>query len=97
MPYVKYILIESSNVIGSYILWIFIHYFATQLYVGFCANWSIKGLIMSPFLVTMPHCVGLLWCINQGVYNLQAMWILLGYWLVKRINPLILNKEKKHD
>jgi len=96
IPGVKRIIIESSNIIGSYILWIFVHYIATQLYVKLCVHWSIIGFITSPLLVAAPHCSGLLWCINQGVRNIQTMWVIIGYWLIKCINPFVLNEDKKN-
>lgn len=93
----KCIIVESSNIIGIYILWVCLHYFSTQLYVKLCVDWSIVGFITSPFLVTMPYCKGLLWAINQGSQNLQLMWVIIGYWLVKHINPLMVNENKKTD
>jgi len=94
---VKSIIIESSNIIGIYILWVCAHYLSTHLYVKLCVDWSIIGFVTSPFLVTMPHCIGLLWAINQGSRNLQVMWVILGYWLVKHLNPLMVNENKKTD
>ncbi len=85
--------VELINVGGTYGVWIVIHYMSSQLYVRWCANWSFMGFIFSPFLVNTPHCNALIWGINNGVISIQSMWILIGYWFIRHINPL--NKNEK--
>ena len=87
--------VELINVGGTYGIWILVHYISSHLYVRWCVDWSVMGFIISPFLVNTPHCKVLLWSINTGVTSIQAMWILVGYWFMKYVNPI--NKNEKND
>jgi len=86
--------VELINVGGTYGIWIVIHYVSSHLYVQLCTNWSFMGFIFSPLLVNAPYCKALIWGINNGVISIQSMWLLLGYWFMKHINP-IKNEKKK--
>lgn len=44
------------NISGIYLLWIFLHYVASHLYVKLCVPNTIIGFIMSPFMTSTPHC-----------------------------------------
>jgi hypothetical protein len=48
-----------------YLMWILLHYAASQLYIKFCVPYNLMGFIVSPFLTSTPHCQGLRWI----VYN----------------------------
>ena len=63
-----------------YILWIFIHFAAARLYAELCVPNTVQGLVLSPFLVSSPHCTALLWAVNEGTISIRSMWILLGAW-----------------
>tara|TARA_B110000879_G_scaffold135967_1_gene177695 strand:- start:662 stop:883 length:222 start_codon:yes stop_codon:yes gene_type:complete len=69
-------------------LWIVIHYIAAHLYVYLCVPATIAGFLMSPFLVSAPHCYGLRWAIFHGGNIIVAMWTILGIWLLACILPL---------
>jgi hypothetical protein len=68
-----------------YLLWIYLHYFASHLYIEYCVPHTIKGFIMSPFMVSTPHCKGLRWIIYNGGNNITNMWSLVGTWIYARL------------
>lgn len=70
---------------GVYLMWILLHYFASQLYVKLCTPGNMYGLLMSPFLVTTPYCQGLRWVIYNGSVMINNMWIVLATWLCANI------------
>lgn len=43
---------------GIYLLWICLHYFSAHLYIKFCVPNTIIGFLMSPFMISAPHCQG---------------------------------------
>ena len=65
-----------------YIIWMFIYYIAANLYSYFCAPITIWGFIAAPFMVPLPHCIGLRWCIQHGSEVITAMWVMLGSWII---------------
>ena len=73
-----------------YLLWIFFHYLASQLYIKFCVPSNIVGFLISPFLTATPQCQGLRWVIYNGADIINHMWILLGTWLCS--NVFLFNK-----
>lgn len=76
--YVKYII----NLIGIYVVWILIHYISTHLYLKYCVPESFTGFLLSPFMVTAPHCIALRWSIYNGAINIINMWNIIGSWLI---------------
>ena len=68
-----------------YGLWIVAHYFASLLYVRWCVPLSFIGFIVSPFVSTLPYCVALRWVIHTSGDTIQAMFVLLGTWLLSKI------------
>lgn len=70
---------------GVYILWIGLHYFSAHLYVKFCVPNSVIGFIMSPFMITTPHCQGLRWIVYNAANIINHMWILIGAWIYSMI------------
>jgi hypothetical protein len=70
---------------GIYILWIGLHYFSAHLYIKFCVPNSIVGFIMSPFMITTPHCQGLRWIVYNAANIINHMWILIGAWIYSMI------------
>ncbi len=65
-----------------YIVWVLIYYFASNYYSYFCAPNTLLGIFAAPFLVPLPHCVGLRWCIQHGAEVITAMWVIFGSWLI---------------
>lgn len=80
---------------GIYILWISLHYFSAHLYVKFCVPNSIIGFIMSPFMISTPHCQGLRWIVYNAANIINHMWILIGAWIYSII--WIVGVERSHD
>lgn len=68
-----------------YVAWILMHYIATNLYPVVCAPHTLKGFIMSPFMVTTPPCIALRWIIDSGAKAITSMWTILGAWCIQRI------------
>lgn len=85
VPYINY----TYNATSIYFFWILMHYFSAQLYVYYCAPSGIYGLIISPFLISAPHCRALRWIIHSGGNMVDNMWIILGTWLCSK---MLLNK-----
>jgi len=65
-----------------YIIWIFIYYIAANSYSYFCAPITFWGFITAPFMIPLPHCIGLRWCIQYGSEVITAMWVVLGTWII---------------
>jgi hypothetical protein len=80
---------------GVYILWISLHYFSAHLYVKFCVPNSVIGFIMSPLMISTPHCQGLRWIVYNAANIINHMWILIGAWIYSII--WILGAEGSHD
>jgi len=70
---------------GVYLLWIGLHYFSAHLYVKFCVPNSVVGFIMSPLMMTTPHCQGLRWIVYNAANIINHMWILIGAWIYSMI------------
>lgn len=79
------------NISGIYIVWILLHYIASHLYTNLCVPNTIYGFVMSPFMVTAPHCQGLRWIVYNGSNIITNMWVILGTWLC---SVLVINKNK---
>jgi hypothetical protein len=70
---------------GMYMLWICLHYFSAHLYIKFCVPDTIIGFIMSPFMISTPHCQGLRWIVYNAANTINHMWILIGAWIYSMI------------
>jgi hypothetical protein len=68
------------NVSGIYLVWIFLHYLASHLYVKLCVPSTIIGFLLSPFMTATPHCQGLRWIVYNAANIINNMWIILGAW-----------------
>jgi hypothetical protein len=79
------------NVTGIYLLWIFLHYLASHLYVRLCVPNTIIGFLMSPFMTATPHCQGLRWIVYNAANMINNMWVVLGTWICSTL--LIINKD----
>ena len=84
------------NVSGIYLLWIFLHYLASHLYVRLCVPNTIIGFLISPFMTATPHCQGLRWIVYNAANMINNMWIVLGAWICSMllINPSFPPLEK---
>jgi hypothetical protein len=82
---IKSVMKSAKEICGIYILWILLHYIASQLYIHFCVSLTIWGFIMSPFLIPTPHCQALRWMIHNGAAVINSMWSVLGVWICGKL------------
>jgi hypothetical protein len=76
IKFIKFVM----NVSWFYIMWIILHFIASQLYIKLCVPYSLYGLIISPFISSTPHCQGLRWLIQTGANVINNMWLVIGTW-----------------
>ena len=69
------------SISGIYLIWIFLHYLASHLYVKLCVPNTIVGFLISPFMTATPHCQGLRWIVYNAANMINNMWIILGAWI----------------
>lgn len=79
-----------------YILWICVHTLASNVYTHLCAHFSFNGFLMSPFLVSTPHCKALHWLTNKSLSCIENMWTILGGWFITKIVHFELNRNKEN-
>lgn len=70
---------------GIYLLWIALHFFASQFYIELCVPKTIYGFIISPFLMATPHCQALRWIVYNAASTINNMWIIMGTWFCSQI------------
>lgn len=80
-PYIK----KAFAVSSIYLFWILLHFITAQMYVRYCAHPSLYGLLISPFLISAPHCAAMRWVFTKGGTLIDGMWILLGTWLCSKV------------
>lgn len=68
-----------------YILWIFIHYISVKLYVKYCVPSSLWGFIISPLLISSPHCKAMRWTLHTGATTIDNMWNTIGVWFSSKL------------
>jgi hypothetical protein len=81
----KSIINNIYDIAGIFILWIMLHYIASNLYPRFCAELSILGFIKSIFVTQAPHCVALRWVINNGSNVINSMWASIALWFTTKV------------
>jgi len=87
--WINYILPQTVlRIILIYALWILLHYLASHLYVYWCTPFTWTGLFMSAILIPAPHCQGLRWIIYNGATTIQAMWFLLGGYIIHFVESI---------
>lgn len=91
--YGKFVMIRTWFVGKIYIVWIYIYYIAAISYSHLCAPATLWGLLTAPFLVPLPHCVALRWCIQHGSEVITAMWLVLGSWFVVGLTGMLSNNN----
>ena len=84
------------KITGVYLLWIVLHFIASQLYVKLCVPNSITGFLISPFITATPHCQGLRWIVYNAANVINNMWAVLGSWICYNI-LFITNRENFKD
>ena len=69
------------RVSGIYLLWIVLHYVSSHLYVELCVPKTLIGFLISPFMISTPHCQGLRWVVYNAATVINNMWVLMGSWI----------------
>ncbi len=75
--FIKFII----NFSWFYLMWIVLHFVASQFYIKLCVPNCFYGLFISPFISSTPHCQGLRWLIQTGANVINNMWLVIGTWL----------------
>jgi hypothetical protein len=79
------LIITIYSFFGYYIMWIVLQYAAAHLYPVYCMPISISGFLLSPFMVSAPHCVAMRWMITEGSNIIITMWVTLGAYAIQRM------------
>jgi hypothetical protein len=61
-----------------YMVWVFLSYFSTHLYAHFCADWTVAGFLMHPFMAVAPQCGALRWLMVQGAAGISHSFALVS-------------------
>ena len=98
-PMVRPMMINLYNASAIYLFWIIVHYISARAYVYYCVPDELSGFIMSPFLVSAPHCKAIRWVVHTGGSNIDNMWIIIGSWLCSRLltNAMQPTDQKLHN
>ena len=84
IPLVLWLLFTAIySIFGYYLMWITLHYLAVHLYPIYCAPLTITGFILSPFMVSAPHCVAMRWLVTQGANVIITMWVAIGAYAIQ--------------
>ncbi len=73
------------SMFGYYLIWITLHYLALHLYPIYCAPLTIIGFVLSPFMVSAPHCIAMRWLITEGSNVIVTMWVAIGAYAIQRM------------
>lgn len=73
------------SLFGYYLMWISLHYAAVHLYPMYCAPFTITGFILSPFMVSAPHCVAMRWLVMEGSNVIVTMWVSIGAYAIHQM------------
>jgi hypothetical protein len=73
------------SLFGYYLMWIALHYAAVHLYPMYCAPLTISGFILSPFMVSAPHCVAMRWLVSEGSNVIVTMWVAIGAYAIQQM------------
>ena len=80
---VVWLVYDASKI---YLLWVLLHFTASQIYVPTCSPFSFWGFIITPILAATPQCKALRWVITTGGSTMETMWVILGVWLCSQIS-----------
>jgi hypothetical protein len=72
-----------------YIMFILLHYAASNIYPCMCTPLTVMGFVMSPFMVLAPHCEAMRWVIGFTGTQIRNMWIWIGGYLVYNMDAIL--------
>ena len=75
-----------------YLMYIVIHYMTPYLYIQLCVPRTMLGFLLSPMMVTAPHCKAIRWIFTYTSTSIDSMWILIGTWLIGCIHEMVMTK-----
>ncbi len=73
------------SMFGYYLMWITLHYLAVHLYPTYCAPLTMVGFILSPLMVSAPHCIAMRWLVTEGSNVIVTMWVAIGAYAIQRM------------
>ena len=73
------------EVTASYVAWIVAHHVSTRIYSYMCTPQSVGDVLVYPFMVSAPHCKGILWLVNASSDTITTMWVTAGTWVVANV------------
>ena len=76
---------HCNTVLLFYMGWVFLHYICSHFYTYYCVPYTWYGLIISPFLITTPHCGAFRWVISESGAIFYTMWISIGTWICTKL------------
>lgn len=105
VPKIKPYAMYCYNATGLYLFWICLHYISAKMYTYHCVPNFFTGFIISPFLVSAPHCRAIRWVVHNGGNTIDNMWVILATWICSKIfmgvkmpnKPTENQKEEKTD
>jgi len=80
---IAFIITTLYSVIGYYIMWIILHYSASNLYPVYCVPLTITGFLLSPFMISAPQCIAMRWLITEGSNVIVTMWVVMGTYAIQ--------------
>jgi hypothetical protein len=81
----KFIPKDFHTLLSFYLIWMFIHHISAHMYIYFCTPNTWYGLIISPFMVSAPHCSAIRWVMYEGGNMINTMWISVGTYMATKI------------
>lgn len=95
IPKVKPYVIYCYNATGLYLFWICLHYISAKMYTYYCVPNFFTGFIISPFLVSAPHCRAIRWVVHNGGNTIDNMWVMLATWICSKVFMGVEKNNKK--
>lgn len=89
----SYMLNYIIDVAGIFILWIILHFIASNLYPIFCVELSFLGFVKSIFVAQTPYCIAMRWVIYNGGNSINSMWVSFGLWITAKMFKKIHDKK----
>jgi hypothetical protein len=78
-------ILGTASFVLTYLLWASLSYFSTHLYAHFCADWSVMGFFIHPFMVSSPHCRALRWFVVEGSTVITHLFAMIAAYVATAI------------
>jgi len=70
---------------SMYVLWVFLHFIASHIYIEHCVGKTFIDIIFSVIYTSSPYCQGLSWMIYTGSRQIATMWMVLGTYVSSKL------------